>query len=125
MKHVLQVARFAAVGCTAAAVNFLAVVALVQFAQLAPLLANLFAFLLAFWVSYYGHGRFTFTNRATRARGALQRFFAVAIFSFVLNESLFYGLLSLTNLHYAAALFLVLMVVPPITFALSKWWVFR
>lgn len=116
---------FGLIGVLAAVVHFLTVIVLVGSIRLVPLLANVFAFLVAFVVSYYGHGRFTFASATRRESGALRRFFLVAVFSFVLNESLFYGFLTFTRWHYAVSLFLVLLIVPPITFGLSKWWAFR
>jgi len=119
-----QVIYFGLIGCFAAATQLLWESFFVEVAHLTPLQGNIFAFLIAVNVSYFGHRRFTFSETTIPHRQALIRFFWVAVFSFILNQGLFWILLSHTTLHYLAALTIVIFVVPPLTFAGSKFWAF-
>ncbi len=118
-----RLAGFLAVGASAAAVHQGAVMALVQTDLLAPLVANVPAFLLAWGVSYFGHRRFSFEPGATH-RQAAPRFFAVSLLGFAANQSLYAALLKFTLLNYAVALFLTLVLVAGMTYALGRWWAF-
>lgn len=117
-----QLARFGVVGIAAMAVHWLVVAALVPLG-LAPLLANIVAFAVAFNVSYAGHRHWTFAATA-RHESTFKRFLGVALLSFALNEILYYLLLR-AGLEYRVALFLVLVAVAALTFVLSRYWAFR
>lgn len=135
-----QLARFGVVGIAAMAVHWLVVMVLVPLGLL-PLIANVIAFAVAFNVSYLGHRHWTFaaatdTNTIRAANDAtdnptqghantLQRFFAVSLTSFALNEFLYYLLLRFTALDYRSALAIVLIAVAALTFVLSRYWAFR
>jgi putative flippase GtrA len=120
-----QVMRFGFIGVMAAIVNFLAVVLLVSSTHLNPLWANVVAFLIAFQVSFLGHKGFTFQKHDGKHLNAMTKFFIVAGVSFALNEGLFALFLKEFHLYYMFALLLVLVIVPPFTFAFSKLWAFR
>lgn len=92
---------------------------------LPPLAANVFAFLVAFQVSYWGHRQWTFTARDLRHRKTLPRFILVSASSFALNEALYFLLLRYTALDYRTALFIVLAVVSILTYLLSRQWAFK
>ncbi len=120
-----QLVRFGIVGVTAAAVHFSIVVLLVQTGVLKePLIANIFAFMVAFHVSYSGHRYWTFRGTETSHRTALPKLLAVSSLGFCVNEGLFYLFFVQMGLPYPLALFIVLTVMPIITFTLSKLWVF-
>ena len=117
---------FGLVGVTAACVNMGVVWLLVEkFFHLTPLFANVFAFLTAFWVSYFGHSLFTFNDNTHQLRDAAPRFFIVAIISFLLSEGMYLLLLHLTPLPYLPALALVLIVVALFTFLMGQAWAFK
>lgn len=118
-----QLLRFGSVGVAAMLVHWLVVAALVPLGA-APLLANVFGFAVAFNVSYWGHRRWTFATSSGHGT-TLRRFAAVALGSFVLNEVLYYLLLTHTRMDYQTALALVLIAVAALTFALSRYWAFR
>lgn len=118
-----QIFRFGVVGTNAAIVHLAALMALVEFVRLTPLLANVFAFLIAYQVSFWGHRRWTFSSQSV-TRHAWIKFFVVAGLSFVLNESLFAIFLHLCHLYYFVAIILTLIIVPPLTFIASKLWAF-
>ena len=120
----LQLVKFGCIGTVAAAVHMGVVALLVPFG-LHPLLANIFGFCTAFNVSYFGHRYWTFGNTTRLGHiTSMTRFWWVAVSSFAINESLFFVLLTYTSLYYLVALFVVLIVVVPITFLLSKTWAF-
>jgi len=121
----MQVARFAVVGGLAALTHFGIVIALVSAGIAAPLVANVAGFLVAFWVSYVGQRNWTFRATDVRHRRGVPRHFAVATFSFLLNEGLFWLLLRCTPLPYPIALAIVLAIVAAVTFLLLRRWVFR
>ncbi|OGT30554.1 MAG: hypothetical protein A3E87_03045 [Gammaproteobacteria bacterium RIFCSPHIGHO2_12_FULL_35_23] len=118
-----QLFRFGIVGSFAALTNFIIVVLLVEFGKLHPLTANVFAFMIAFQVSFYGHKLWTFSSKGKHL-SSLTKFLIVSGFGFCLNESLYALFLQILKLHYIPALIVVLMIVPPITFTLSKFWAF-
>lgn len=120
-----RVVRFALVGCAAAVVNMLVVFVLVEGVHMPPLAANVFAFLVAFWVSYFGHSLFTFRHLRHNIRHAAPRFFIIALTSLLLNEGLYFLLLHFTALHYLPALLIVLAIVPVFTFVAGRAWAFN
>lgn len=121
-----RLTRFSVTGGSSTAVHFCSVLLLVSLLHMTPLIANIGAFLIAFSVSYIGHSRWTFAdiNQANRKQ-TLCRFFMIAVFSFVLNESLYVYLLKVQHLYYPIALAIVLCAISVVTFTLSKCWAFR
>lgn len=115
---------FIAVGVTALLTHWLVVALLVPLAGLHPLVANVIAFLVAFNVSYFGHRHLTFKAQERSHRQTLPRFATVASGSFLLNEAMYWALLSLTPLRYDIAMFIVLGTVAVLTYLLGKFWAF-
>lgn len=120
-----QVFRFGGVGLSALILHWCTVLILVSFWEQRPLVANAFAFLLAFQLSYWGHRHWTFQGSSLSHKKSLFRFLLVAIFGFILNQTLFSALLSFSNLPYPIALLIVLIIVSFSTFIFSKFWAFR
>lgn len=118
-----QLCRFAGVGITAALVNFIVVVWVVESFHWQPLLANVLAFIVAFQVSVTGHHYWTFNATASIKKTWL-KFLPVGIMGLVLSEVLFYVLLHPLGLYYPLALLITLMIVPGVTFVLGKYWAF-
>jgi putative flippase GtrA len=116
--------KFGCVGVLAT-LTHLGVVALLVTAGIHPLYANIFAFITAFNVSYLGHRYWTFNKNSSPHVTAITRFLGVAILSFLLNEFLFFLFLKFTALPYLLAIFIVLLIVTPTTFLLSRMWAFR
>lgn len=123
-----QLARFGVVGVAAMCVHWLVVRLLVPIG-IAPLLANVIGFGIAFNVSYFGHRNWTFASDSAHRpspiahRDSFWRFLTVALTSFALNEVMYSMLLPFMD--YSLALAIVLVVVSVLTFALSKLWAFR
>lgn len=116
--------RFIAVGVSALLTHWLVVILLVSAAGLPPLVANVFAFLVAFNVSYFGHRHLTFNAGERSHRQTLPRFATVAASSFLVNEALYWLLLNFTPLRYDLAMLLVLGTVAGMTYLLGKFWAF-
>lgn len=115
---------FGVVGVTAMLAHLGSVALMLVPLGLAPLLANILGFLLAFQVSHYGHRHFTFRDQETTAASSRGRFFLVALLSFAVNEVLYWVLLRYTALDYRVALAMVLVAVALLTFVLARHWAF-
>ncbi len=118
-----QVVCFGVVGAHAAIVNFGALMIFVAFVGLTPLVANIVAFLVAYQVSFWGHRCWTFRGPHAHHHLGL-RFFGVALLSLGLNEGIFAVFLLACHLYYPISMILTLLIVPPITFVLSRVWAF-
>jgi putative flippase GtrA len=116
---------FVAIGASSALVHVLSVLGLVGYLLLRPLLANIFAFLLAFNVSFLGHKFITFAKLKDERQLSLPHFFIVASSAGILNELLYFLFLQYTALNYLVALILVLGMVSVYTYVLSRLWACR
>lgn len=120
----LQFCRFGIVGLTAAIVHYCIVVELVQKIAMQPLIANIFAFLIAFQISYWGHRLWTFQDSSVLHRNAFPRLLFLQTINFAANEALF-SIFMTYGLPYNIALIIVLAILPIFTFITSKLWVFQ
>ncbi|WP_404300706.1 GtrA family protein [Alicycliphilus denitrificans] len=120
-----QPLQFVFVGGCAAATHLAVVALLVQLVSMAPLIANVQAFLVAFIVSYNGHALLTFAGARARGWAVVARYFAVASLSFAANELLYALALQWLHWHYLWSLAGVLLLVAVATFVLAKFWAFR
>lgn len=120
-----QLAWFVLVGCAAAATHWAAVVVLVSQAHLAPLLANVGGWAIAFGVSFLGHYHLTFKHQQAPLGQAARRFLAVSALGFALNEAAYAWLLHATPWRYDLVLAVVLVGVAALTFLLSRRWAFQ
>ena len=127
--ELLRIARFGMVGLTAAAVHYWVVIALVELLHIAPLQANVGGFVAAFWVSYFGHRHWTFSDAVASDIGGTHssflRFLLVALLGFGMNQLLFYLLLRYAGWPYYLALAVVVFTVAVMTYVLSRLWAFR
>jgi putative flippase GtrA len=119
---------FALVGFSAMFVHFYTVTAIFVPLAIHPLIANTLGFLVAFIVSYLGHTYLTFkqpNKKTAPSLSGLFRFFIVATASFLLNQVIFYLLLSFTKLGLDLSLGITLVLVAGVTYLLSKFWAFK
>ncbi|RXZ33985.1 GtrA family protein [Oxalobacteraceae bacterium CAVE-383] len=122
----LRLMRFGLIGAAAAAMHYWAAIALVELGGLAPLRANVGAFAIAFWCSYFGHRHWTFADRRGGHPAAVFfRFLATALLGFLLNQWLYYLLLTYLTLPYFISLAIVMVIVAASTYLLSRLWAFR
>ena len=122
--HIFQLARFTTTGAAAALTHY-SIVMLLFKRNIALHYANLSAFLLAYWVSYFGHRIFTFKAQHISHRQTLPKFTLVAGLGFLFNESF----LLLSNLYFSApvsTLVCVAIVLTSIvTFLLNRFFAFQ
>ena len=121
----LQLLRFAIIGILASACHFMVVYLLVSSFQIEALIANIFAFFIAFIISYLGHSLWTFSEIKHEHKSVIRKFFLVASIGFIFNEGGYFLLLSYTSLSYLTALLIILFLIPILTFILSKFWAFN
>ncbi len=124
-KLATQIGWFVIVGCAAAATHWLVVVACVALGQLAPLVANVVGWLVAFCVSFTGHYRLTFRHQHAPLARAAFRFFLVSALGFAVNEASYAVLLRTTAIRYDILLAIVLVGIAGMTFILGRFWAFR
>lgn len=119
-----QASTFAIVGLVATAVHY--VVALVLSTMMPVVWANPFGFMLAFGVSYFGHGRLTFRLAAADRdhKRQLPKFALTAATGFLIGQAILATLRHFTPWPDWQILGLALGVVPAFTFAISRIWVF-
>jgi putative flippase GtrA len=120
-----QIAWFVAVGCAAAATHWSVAVTLVSQAGLAPPVANVAGWLVAFLVSFSGHYRLTFHRAGASWIRAARRFFLISALGFAINEAAYIWLLHVTRLPYDVLLAAILIAVAALTFLASRLWAFR
>lgn len=122
--HIFQLARFTTTGAAAALTHY-SIVMLLFKRNIALQYANLVAFLLVYWVSYFGHRIFTFKAQHISHRRTLPKFTLVAGLGFLFNESF----LLLSNLYFSApvsTLVCVAIVLTSIvTFLLNRFFAFQ
>jgi putative flippase GtrA len=116
---------YTGIGATSACVHLLVVLNLVTYLNIQPLFANIFAFLIAFNVSFLGHKYLTFSKLQDEKQLSLPHFFLVASSAGILNECLYYLLLKYTHLNYMIALVLVLGLVSIYSYIFSRFWACR
>ena len=120
-----QTFYFLIIGGTTSIVNFILVFTIVHLGLAKPLIANLFAFLIAFNVSYFGHRFLTFSTTTQSHAKAGSQFFINALIGLVLNEIIYSVLLHLLNIQYLVALFITMGIVAVYTFFVSKFFIFK
>ena len=116
--------RFGIVGVAASITHFGVLTALLSLAGAGPVIANTIAYVLALCVSFTGHHFWTF-----RATGPLLasflRFLGASGGAYLASTLLLVVLIRDTALSDAAAALAAVAVMPLITFAAHRLWVFR
>ncbi|MED7789392.1 GtrA family protein [Francisella sp. 19X1-34] len=120
-----QLSFFLLVGILASITNFIIVWILVESGLFKPLVANFFAFLIAFNVSYFGHRFLTFSTTTQSHKKAASQFFINVMIGLCLNEFIYYVLLHLLKIQYLLALFITMVLVAGYTFIVSKFLIFK
>lgn len=120
---VRQFGRFIVIGAAATATHVGMAMALVESGVARFALANVAAFAVALAVSYAGNHGWTFAAVGAHARH-LPRFAAVAALGLALNQLIVFVTVSMAGWDYRVALAVVVLVVPGLSFALNRRWVF-
>ena len=115
--------RFGVIGVLAALTHY-AIAMILTDKGMQPAWANLIAFVIAFWVSYFGHRYFSFDAGEISHQHTLPRFILVAVFGFILNESLLLLMLHVTTVTMAVGLPFIILLTAMFTFVLSRQFAF-
>jgi putative flippase GtrA len=103
--------------------HYLIAIALTQ-QQITAAWANLFAFVIAFWVSYFGHRSFSFNVGEVAHQQTLPRFILVAVFGFIFNETLLLLMLRYTSITIDIGLPFIILLTAVLTFIFSRFFAF-
>ncbi len=117
-------ARFGLVGIVSTTVHILIVWLLLISTVFSPIVANTFAFLTAFGISFVGNYRWTFRSPGNVGR-AIKRFLLISVSAFVINTLLLAVLLRGEWFSPLVAAIFSAAVVPLITFVTSRFWGFQ
>ncbi len=121
-----QFFKFCFVGGAAAVTHYVVLIMLLHLTRTSLAYGNLIAFVVAFWVSYFGHRMITFSAQDVLHQQALPKFMLVACLGFVFNE------LFLLSTHYyfhsvkiSILIILAIAITSIFTFLLSKFFAFK
>ncbi len=118
-----QLTSFSLIGISATFAHVALAYVLMESAKVDLFLANLMGAGCAYLVSFIGNVTLTFSARSNLALAAA-KYGLVSLFSACLSSIILFATTKLGLPNYAYV-FLVLLFIPPMTFALAKWWVFR
>ena len=117
-------AKFAIVGVIATVTHTLVFAAAIEVGRIEAVTANALAFSVAVLVGYALNRRWTFAGHG--AHGArLWRYVAGALAGLAVNSAIMYVVVHRIHWSPYVGLVLALIIVPPVTFALNQFWVFR
>ena len=116
--------RFAVVGAIATATHALIFSASIEIAHAEPVLATMFAFVIAMLVGYLLNRHWTFAVRDAPGR-RLTRYALAALAGLALNAAIMYCVVHLLHASPYLGLAAAIVIVPPVTFSLNQLWVFR
>jgi len=124
LSEAITVVRFGLVGVAATFFHILVVSILLSKTLLTPLVANAFAFLVAFGISFAGHYVWTFQSPGNPGK-ALQRFLLISSSAFAVNSLILAAMLRSGWLSPFLAAILSATVIPAITFFAIRLWGFE
>jgi putative flippase GtrA len=119
-----QFLRFAVTGVVATAVHVAGFAFWYEWIGLLPEPANALAFVAAFLTAYALNAHWTF-GRADRAASRIVRYFGVAVVGLLLNSGIISLVVRVLGLSPYLGLAAGLVLVPPLTFWMTRTWVFR
>ena len=118
-----QLFSFGGVGIAATLVHVAVAMILSYSIGWGAVASNAAAATLAFFVSYFGNEKLTFSNERGRA-ASLWRYATLTLLSFVVASGIMMWVDASGLQPYVYAL-IVPLIVPPMTFLLARMWVFR
>lgn len=124
LREMIIASRFTLVGLTATGVHILVLWLLIGHTGIPTLLANLFAFLTAFGISFAGNYIWTFSAPGQPYK-AVRRFLLISVSAFSINTLLLATLLAGNWLDPAHAAMACAIAIPAITFFASRLWGFN
>lgn len=124
---IIQAQRFAVTGGIATALGAATYWLAATRADVAPLLANFLAYLVALVSGYFLHSRWSFAGHGSRDNPlqTTSRFFMVSLVSLGLNSFFVWLLLTVLDGPTWWPILTMIFVTPLATFALNRQWVFR
>jgi putative flippase GtrA len=124
VRQIRQLLCFGAVGGMSTLLNSIIFVSLVDFLKIPAQLGNLFAFLSAFLVSYFGHLWWTFGNKPHSVARFI-KFLAISLCGLTLNSCFVW--ITMHRLHQSAyvATLPMIFITPLLIFVINKFWVFK
>lgn len=119
-----QFLRFGVIGLLAALTHY-ALAMLFIHQQMNIAAANLWGFLSAFWVSYFGHRIFTFNAVQISHCRTLPKFIIVAVTGFIFNETMLITLHHFTPYPISILLIITIIITSLFTFFLNRIFAFN
>ncbi len=115
--------RFAVVGVLATLTHVAVFTVCIEGPALEPVLANAIAFCVALLVGYALNRQWTFAPHAEHGR--IWRYFVAQLVGLTESSAIVYVVVHIAGLSPYVGVALSVMLVPPVTFALNQYWVFR
>jgi putative flippase GtrA len=119
-----QFFRFAIVGAGATLLNSGMFILLVELFRMRPLISNLLAFSMAFFVSYLGHSWWTFKSKQ-HSQKKLIKFLIVSLFGLLINSGFVWLFMHVYKQSAFIAVLPMIFFTPIIIFVINKFWVFK
>jgi len=116
--------RFAVVGALATATHAVVFTGAIELAHIEPVLATALAFIVAMLTGFALNRRWTFAVRDATAQ-RLWRYAFAALAGLALNAALMFCVVHLLHASPYLGLAAAIVIVPPVSFALNHFWVFR
>jgi putative flippase GtrA len=116
--------RFAVVGAIATATHAAVFTTAIEAAHVEPVLATVLAFVIAMFTGFALNRRWTFAVRGAPAQ-RLWRYAFAALAGLVLNAAIMYCVVHLLHASPYLGLAAAIVIVPPVSFTLNHFWVFR
>ena len=116
--------RFAVVGALATATHAAVFTAAIEAARIEPVLATALAFVVAMLTGFALNRRWTFAVSDAPAR-RLWRYAFAALVGLALNATIMYCVVHLLHWSPYLGLAAAIVIVPPVSFTLNHFWVFR
>lgn len=116
--------RFAVVGALATATHAAVFTAAIEAAHVEPVLATVLAFVIAMLAGFALNRRWTFAVHDAPAR-RLWRYAFAALAGLALNAAIMYCVVHLLHASPYLGLAAAIVIVPPVSFTLNHFWVFR
>ncbi len=118
-----QLFFFGIVGVLATGTHYVVALFAHEFLNISLYVANLVGYGCAVTVSYCGHGKITFQQEL--GRRVFLRFVVMSLTIFTLSEMILVLLEQQEGISHRLSLLVVVLVIPLISFLMSKLWVFR
>ena len=118
-KSLFEIFRFLVVGGAATVTDLAVTILLSYFTDFNENIITSSAFIIAFWVSYFGHRYFTF-----KKKGSVLAFFSLAVTTLILRNIIVFLLVRFV-IDGLAALIIAMALVTVITFVIAKFKVFK